>query len=179
MGAPKISQWQQRGELIPNPTTAHLRLLAYDVVAEPDLNALVLKLPSSSRPGETAKPSEHDNHDSGWQKPNLMKPRAYHHENKTAGRCAPVSRKISYYNGLHFANAKHCKQPLPPNCWLLEFESAGVAKDRSLAANIDADRAIISFKEMPIRQVEANHDALNVARGGNRRSCRGASHLHK
>ena len=45
------------------------------------------------------------------------------------------------------------------------FKSAGVAKDRSLAANIDADRALISFKEMPIRQVEANHDALNVARG--------------
>ena len=31
---------------------------------------------------ETAKPSEHDNHDSGWQKPNLVKPRAYHRENK-------------------------------------------------------------------------------------------------
>jgi len=86
-------------------------------------------------------------------------------DKKTSGRCAPVSRKISYYDGLHFANAKHCEQPLPPNCWLLGFKSAGVAKDRSLAANIDADRALISFKEMPIRQVEANHDALNVARG--------------
>jgi hypothetical protein len=73
--------------------------------------------------------------------------------------------RISYYDGLHFANAKHCGQPLPPNCWLLGFKSAGVAKDRSPAANIDADRALISFKEMPIRQVEANHDALNVARG--------------
>ena len=86
-------------------------------------------------------------------------------DKKTSGRCAPVSRKISYYDGLHFANAKHCEQPLPPNCWLLGVKSAGVAKDRSLAANIDADRALISFKEMPIRQVEPNHDALNVARG--------------
>ena len=73
--------------------------------------------------------------------------------------------RISYYDGLHFANAKHCEQPLTPNCWLLGVKSAGVAKDRSLAANIDADRALISFKEMPIRQVEANHDALKVARG--------------
>src|SRR6478672_8053777 len=78
--------------------------------------------------------------------------------------CFSLSR-ILYYDGLHFANAKYCEQPLPPNCWLLGFKSAGVAKDRSLAANIDADRALISFKEMPIRQVEANHDALNVARG--------------
>ena len=44
-------------------------------------------------------------------------------------------------------------------------KSAGVTKDRSAAAKIDADRALISFKEMPIRQVEANHDALNIARG--------------
>jgi hypothetical protein len=48
---------------------------------------------------------------------------------------------------------------------LLGFKSAGAAKDRSLAANIDADRALISFKEMPITQVEASHDALKVARG--------------
>jgi hypothetical protein len=66
----------------PNPTTAQLRLLADDVVAEPDFNALVLKLPSSPRPDETAAPSEQDNHDFGWQKPNLMKPRAYRNENK-------------------------------------------------------------------------------------------------
>src|SRR4030095_7408665 len=29
------------------------------------------------------------------------------------------AEEISYYDGLHFANAKHCEQPLPPNCWLL------------------------------------------------------------
>src|SRR4029453_6516317 len=78
--------------------------------------------------------------------------------------CFSLSR-ILYFDGLQFADAKPREQPLPPNCWLLGFKSAGVAKDRSLAANIDADRALISFKEMPIRQVEANHDALNVARG--------------
>jgi hypothetical protein len=87
-------------------------------------------------------------------------------DEKTAGRCAAVSRKnfILRWASL-FSNAKHCEQPLPPNCWLLGFKSAGAAKDGSLAANIDADRALISFKEMPIRQVEANHDALDVARG--------------
>ena len=87
-------------------------------------------------------------------------------DEKTAGRCAPVSRKISYsyYDGLQFADVKDREQPLPPNCWLLGFKSAGVAKDRSLAANIDTDRALISFKEMQITQVEANHDALKVAR---------------
>src|ERR1700687_766619 len=83
-------------------------------------------------------------------------------DEKTAGRRA--SRKISYYNGLHFADPKHREQPLPPTA-VVGFKSTGVAKDRSLAANIDADRALISFKEMPIRQVEANHDALKLARG--------------
>ena len=85
-------------------------------------------------------------------------------DEKTAGRCAPVSRKISYYDGLHFADAKHREQPLPPTA-VVGFKSAGVAKDRSLAANIDADRALVSFKEMPITHVEANHNALKVARG--------------
>ena len=83
-------------------------------------------------------------------------------DEKTAGRRA--SRKISYYDGLHFADAKDREQPLPPTA-VVGFKSAGVAKDRSLAANIDADRALISFKEMPIRQVEASHDALKLARG--------------
>ena len=84
-------------------------------------------------------------------------------DEKTAGRRA--SRKISYYDGLHFADAKDREQPLPPTA-LVGFRSeAGIAKDRSPAANIDADCALISFKEMPITQVEANHDALKVARG--------------
>jgi len=73
-----------------------------------------------------------------------------------------VSRKISYFDGLQFVDAKDREQPLPPTA-VVGFKSAGVARDRSLAANIDANRALISFKEMPIRQVEANHDALRVA----------------
>ena len=60
---------------------------------------------------------------------------------------------------------KDREQPLPPTIVVRFGSETGAAKDRSLAANIDADRALISFKEMPIRQVEANHDALNVARG--------------
>jgi len=59
---------------------------------------------------------------------------------------------------------KDREQPVPPTA-VVGFKSAGVAKDRSLAASIDADRALISFKEMPITQVEANHDTLKVARG--------------
>ena len=77
--------------------------------------------------------------------------------------CFSLSR-ISYYDGLHSANAKHGEQPLPPNCWLLGVKSAGVAKDRSPAANIDADRALISFKEMPITPVDPKHQPLDVAR---------------
>jgi hypothetical protein len=85
-------------------------------------------------------------------------------DEKTAGRCAPVSSKILYCDGLHFADAKDREQSLPPTA-VVGFKSAGAAKDRSLAANIDADRALISFKEMPITHVEANHNALKVARG--------------
>jgi hypothetical protein len=85
-------------------------------------------------------------------------------DEKTAERCASVSRKISYYDSLHFADAKDREQPLPPTA-VVGFKSAGAAKDRSLAANIDADRALISFKEMPITHVEANHNALKVAPG--------------
>ena len=75
-----------------------------------------------------------------------------------------MSRKISYCDGLHFADAKDREQLLPPTA-VVGSKSAGAAKDRSLAANIDADRALISFKEMPITHVEANHNALKVARG--------------
>src|SRR6266446_2280864 len=87
-------------------------------------------------------------------------------DEKTAGRCAPVSRKISYFDGLQFVDAKDRKQPLPPTAVVgFRSEGAGVLKDRSPAANIDVNRALISFKEMPITQVEAKHDALKVARG--------------
>ena len=77
-----------------------------------------------------------------------------------------MSRKISYFDGLQFVDAKDREQPLPPTAVVgFRSEGAGVLKDRSPAANIDVNRALISFKEMPITQVEANHDALKVARG--------------
>ena len=58
------------------------------------------------------------------------------------------------------------EQPLPPTAVVgFRSDDAGVAKDRSLAANIDANRALISFKEIPITQVAPSHDALKVPRG--------------
>jgi hypothetical protein len=75
------------------------------------------------------------------------------------------ARNISYFDGLQFMDAKDREQPLPPTAVVGFRSEAGVAKDRSLAANIDANRALISFKEMPITPVEANHDAVEVTRG--------------
>ena len=57
------------------------------------------------------------------------------------------------------------EQPLPPTAVVGFRSEAGVAKDRSPAANIDADCALIGFKEMPITPVDAKHHALEVARG--------------
>ncbi len=76
-----------------------------------------------------------------------------------------VSRNILYFDGFQFADVKLCEKPLPPTA-VVEFRrEAGVAKDRSPAVNIDADCALISFKEMPTTPVDANHQALEVARG--------------
>ena len=56
------------------------------------------------------------------------------------------------------------EQPLPPTTAVVGFRSeAGVAKDRSPGANIDANCAFICLKEMPIMPVDAKHDALEVA----------------
>ena len=84
-------------------------------------------------------------------------------DEKTAGRRA--SRKISYYDGLHFADAKHREQPLPPTAVVAFRSAAGIAKDRSPAANIDADRTLIGFKEMRSTPVDASHQAVEVTRG--------------
>src|SRR6185312_10086700 len=79
--------------------------------------------------------------------------------------CFSLSR-ILCFDGLQFADAKLREQPVPPTAVVgFRSDDAGVAKDRSLAANIDANRALISFKEIPITQVEANHDALKIACG--------------
>jgi hypothetical protein len=77
---------------------------------------------------------------------------------------SPREQKILHFDRPHFADAKDRGQPLPPTA-VVGFKSSCEAKDGSLAANIDGDRALISFKEMPITQVEANHDALKVAHG--------------
>jgi hypothetical protein len=76
------------------------------------------------------------------------------------------ARKILYYDGLEFADAKGREQPFPPTA-LGRFRSdtAAIAKDRSAIASINGGSALVSFKEMPIAPVEANHDAGNVTRG--------------
>jgi len=62
-------------------------------------------------------------------------------------------------------HAQHREHPVPPT-FLVGFKShVGAAKDHSATANIDADAALISLKEMPITPVEANHDLGEVARG--------------
>jgi len=87
-------------------------------------------------------------------------------DEKTAGVMLPRSRKISYFDGLQFADAKLREQPLPPTAVVsFRSEGAGVAKDRSMAANIDADRALIGFKEMRSTPVDASHQAVEVTRG--------------
>lgn len=67
-------------------------------------------------------------------------------------------------DGFQFADAKHREQLLPPTAVVALKSEAGAAKNRSLAANIDTNRALISFKEMPIlSRVDANHEAGEIA----------------
>ncbi|PYK64461.1 MAG: hypothetical protein DME50_13460, partial [Verrucomicrobia bacterium] len=63
-------------------------------------------------------------------------------DEKTAGVMLPRGRKISYFDGLQFADAKLREQPLPPTAVVAFRSAAGIAKDHSPAANIDADRAL-------------------------------------
>ena len=86
-------------------------------------------------------------------------------DEKTAGVMLPRGRKISYFDGLQFADAKLREQPLPPTAVVAFRSAAGIAKDRSPAANIDADRALIGFKEMRSTPVDASHQAVEVTRG--------------
>ena len=72
---------------------------------------------------------------------------------------------ILYFDGLQFAHAMLREQPLPPTAVVAFSSAAGTAKDRSPAANIDADRTLIGFKEMRSTPVDTNHQALEVARG--------------
>src|SRR5207245_10775183 len=79
-------------------------------------------------------------------------------DEKTAGRRA--SRKISYYDGLHFADAKNRAQPLPPTALVAFRSEAGIAKHCPPPANIDACCRFIRFNEMTITPVDANHQAV-------------------
>ena len=76
-----------------------------------------------------------------------------------------MSTKISYCDGLQFADAKLREQPVPPTAVVAFRSAAGKAKDRSPAVNIDADCALISFKEMRSTPVDASHQAVEVTRG--------------
>ena len=60
---------------------------------------------------------------------------------------------------------KDHEQPLQPTAVVGFNSEAGPAKDGSPIANIDPNRALISFKEMPITPVKANHHAGKVPRG--------------
>ena len=60
---------------------------------------------------------------------------------------------------------KDREQPLPSTAVVRFGSETSAAKDRSPVANIDPDRALISFKEVPITSVEANHNAGQVACG--------------
>jgi hypothetical protein len=62
-------------------------------------------------------------------------------------------------------HAKRREQPVPPTALVAFKSDVGTAKDHSAAANIDGDRALISFEEMPITPVQANHDLGEVAPG--------------
>ena len=70
----------------------------------------------------------------------------------------------SYFDGIQFADANRRDPFLPPTAVIGLRSEPGVAKDRSPAVNIDADRALISFKEMPITPVDPKHQPLDVAR---------------
>jgi hypothetical protein len=65
--------------------------------------------------------------------------------------------KILYCDGPQFADVKDREQPLPPTAAVRFGSETGAAKDRSPVANIDPDRALISFKEVP-KQVRFSVD---------------------
>jgi hypothetical protein len=75
------------------------------------------------------------------------------------------SSEQKIYDGFQFVHAKHRARPVPPTALVAFKSDVSAAKDHSAAANIDADRALISFKEMPITPVTANHNLGEVARG--------------
>jgi len=73
-------------------------------------------------------------------------------------------QRISYYDRIRLADARHCEQP-PPRTAVVGFRNqAGVAKDRPAAPKIEADCALISLEDMPIMPVETHHYRGEIAR---------------
>ena len=87
------------------------------------------------------------------------------YQSKNWARLARASREILYFDGFQSANVKLREQSFPPTGVVGFGNEARVTEDRSSAVNIDADRALISFKEMPIPRVDANHHPVEVAGG--------------
>ena len=74
-------------------------------------------------------------------------------------------RPAWYCNELQFADAKDREQLLPPTVIVGFGSDVGAVKDGSPVAKIDPDRALVSFKEVPMTPVKTYHDAREVASG--------------
>src|ERR1700746_953651 len=66
---------------------------------------------------------------------------------------------------FQFADAKDREQLLPPTATVGFGSDAGAVKDGSSVAKIAPDRALVSFKEVPMTTVKTHHDAREVACG--------------
>jgi len=64
---------------------------------------------------------------------------------------------------LQFADAKDGEQLLPPTALAGSGSDARAVKDGSPVTEIDPDRALVSFKEVPITSVQTYHNAREVA----------------
>jgi hypothetical protein len=93
-----------------------------------------------------------------------VRPRKDHRGVDLISNALPFGQ-CGYYDCLHFADAKDRGQALPPTGVVGFRNEACVAKDRSPVTKIDVDRALISFKEMPITPMKANHDGGEGACG--------------
>jgi hypothetical protein len=77
----------------------------------------------------------------------------------------PLSVRSAWYRDELFADAKDREQLLPPTTIVGFGSDAGAVKDGSPVAKIDPDRALVSFKEVPMTPVKAYHDTREVACG--------------
>jgi hypothetical protein len=68
-----------------------------------------------------------------------------------------------YCDELQFADAKNGEQLLPPTVIVGSGSDTRAVKDGSPVAKIDPNRALVSFKKVPIAPVQTYHDAREVA----------------